>query len=359
MTMNVRLIGVLLVLAAMTATQASAGQGWEIEAHGGVLASTNPTNGTATLPPIGPDIPLFGSGNTSSTRQVPSWYFGDGAAILNGILGTFSPMRIVPLDPVLGSRIVDRQAGASLGVRVDRALSPRFAVEVSLDAALGTLALRSASKQMATASALSFPPVWNTLLTPTGTVQAVTSNAAFEDQRGRQLITTGSLLINLLSGSTFTPYVAVGAGLIAAGSGPSVTLVGNYSFLFPPGNPSAHINETDTVTVQAEAGNTATFVFGGGVKYALGDRWGVRADLRDYVNHDVVRTVVTAKPTSASSGAPFVLTFPFSLTSPLVIFSNSPSSLSTLSTPLNDVQTFKGSGIVNQINATAGIYWRF
>src|SRR5262249_58086236 len=68
MTINVRLIGLLLALAAMTATHASAGQGWEIEAHGGVVASTNPTSGTATLPPIGPNIPLFGSGNTSSTR---------------------------------------------------------------------------------------------------------------------------------------------------------------------------------------------------------------------------------------------------------------------------------------------------
>src|SRR5215475_1856210 len=232
MNSHVRSVGLVAVLVAAAANHAFAGQRWEIEAHGGVLSSTNPTNGTATLPPIGPDIPVGGPGSSSSTRQVPSWYFGDGAAILNGILGTFSSARIVPLDPVLESRIVERQTGGSLGVRVNRALTPRFAVEVSLDAALGTLALRSASKQMVTASQASFTPVWTTLLAPTGTVQAVTSNATIDDTHGRQLITTGSLLINLSSDPTFTPYLAVGAGYIAArGGAPSVTVVGNYSFL--------------------------------------------------------------------------------------------------------------------------------
>ena len=366
MNAHVRSAGLFVVLVVVTATHAFAGQNWELEAHGGVLTSTNPTSGTSTLPPIGPDLPLNGPGSLSITRRVPSWYFGDGAAILNEIIGVRSPARIAPLDPALESRIVERQSGGGFGVRVDRSLSPRFAVEFALDDAEGTLTLRSTSKQLVSASAASFSPVWKVLLgTPTGGAQVVTSDAALDDNRGRQLITTGSLLINFLSSPAFRPYVAVGAGYIAARDGaPSITLIGNYNFIFPPVfiSPNilqAHINETDAVKVHAVVDNSITWVFGGGVKYALGDRWGVRADLRDYVNRDVVRTVVTTTPTSAFIGPPGTLTFAFTQTAPLIIFSASPLTVSTLSTTLNDVQTFKGRGIVNQINASAGIYWRF
>jgi len=330
-----------------------------------LFTSTNPSSGTSTLPPIGPDIALNGPLPTSVTRQVPSWYFGDGAAILNEILGPRAPVQMAPLDPLLESRIVDRQAGGSLGVRVDRVLTPRFAVEFGFDAARGRLAIRPASKVLATASEASFSPVWTTLLSlPTANNQTVTSDATFDDKRGHQLITTGSLLVNLLNKSTFTPYIAAGAGYITAGDdAPSVTLVGNYSFTFPATViglpiPPAHVNQTDTVKVQVVARNTMTWVFGGGVKYALGDRWGVRADVRDYVNRDVVRTVVSATPASASTGLGS-LTFSFRQTAPLIVFGTSPLTASTLSTSVTDVQTFKGHGIVNQVNATAGIYWRF
>jgi opacity protein-like surface antigen len=366
MTTHVRLVGLLLALVAATTTPAFAGQGWEIEAHGGVFTSTNPDRGTSGLPPVGPDIPLNGPLPTSITRQVPSWYFGDGAAILNEIIGIRSPARIAPLDPLLTSRIVDRQSGGSVGIRVDLGLTPRFGVEFAFDAARGHLALRQASKSLVAASAASFSPVWNVLLGfPSGSTQTVTSDATLDDKQGHQLVTSGSLLVNLLTKSAFTPYVTAGAGYIAAGDdAPSVTLAGNYSFTFPPtvilpAIPQAHINQTDTVKVQAVAKNTMTWVFGGGVKYALGDHWGVRGDLRDYVNRDVVRTVVSTTPSSVFGTPSGTLTFAFTQTAPLIVFSTSPLTVSTLSTTLNDLQTFKGRGIVNQVNASAGIYWRF
>src|SRR5262249_25510663 len=143
-----------------------------------------------------------------------------------------------------------------------------------------------------------------------------TSEATFDDKRGHQLITTGALLVNLLTESGFTPYVAVGAGYIAAGDdAPSATLVGNYSFTLPTTviglpTPPAHINQTASVRGQVVAKSRVTWVLGGGVKSALGDRWGVRADLRDYVNRDVVRTVASTAPASASSGLG-ALTFSF------------------------------------------------
>jgi hypothetical protein len=67
-----RLVGFFSVLVVATATHAFAGQRWEIEAHGGVLMSTNPTNGTVALLPAGPDIPLNAALPNSITRRVPS-----------------------------------------------------------------------------------------------------------------------------------------------------------------------------------------------------------------------------------------------------------------------------------------------
>jgi hypothetical protein len=360
-----RLVGFFLVLVVATATHAFAGQGWEIEAHGGVLMSSNPTNGTAALPPAGPDIPINAALPNSITRRVPSWYFGDGAAILNQIVGVRSPVKIAPLDPMLESRIVERQSASSFGVRVDVSMTSRFGVEFALDEAQGELTLRSSAKDVVNTSQASFPAMWNLLLSqPSGGSQVVTSDTTLDNKRGRQLVTSGALLINLVSSATFTPYVAVGAGYIAARDGaPSMTMAGNYDFTFAPvlvaPIPPLHINETDTVKIQAVAQNSMTWVFGGGVKYALGDHWGVRADLRDHVNRDVVRTTVTTNPASVASGSSGTLTFALSQNAPLLIFSSSPLALSTLSTALPEFRTFSGSGFVNQVNTSAGVFWRF
>ena len=360
----VSLVGVPLIVAG-TATHALAGQHWDIDVHVGALMPTNPTSGTSTLPAPGPDIPLNGP-FPAITRRVPSWYFGDGASILNQILGPRSPVRIAPLDPILQSRIVERQAGASFGFRVDRSLTRRFGAEFALDEAQGQLKVRQATDDQVSASQASFLAVWNMVLNaPSAGLQVVTSDTTLDGKRGRQLVTSGALLINLLSSDTFTPYVAVGAGYIAARGGtPSIRLTGDYDFrlqlpIVLPTPPQLHFNDADNVTIQTVAENSFTWVFGGGAKYALGSRWGVRADLRDHVNRDVVRTTVTTTPKSASTGTTSTATFALAPNAPLLIFSSSPLALSTLSTTIADFQTFKGHGIVNQINASAGMFWRF
>jgi hypothetical protein len=344
----------------VTASQAIAGQRWEVEVHGGALVSSNPTGGTSLLPAPGTDIPL--SGGTIVTRRVPSWFFGDGAAILNQILGPRSPVKITPLDSILQSSIVERQSGVSYGVRADGPLTPRFSVEFALDGSQTPLALRSSQKAAVSASQTSFLATWNQLLDGLARGgEVVTTDATLDGKRGHQIVTSGALLINLRSSTTFTPYIAAGIGYIAArGGAPAITVVGNYDFSLPPApiGPLFHINETDTVKIQSVAENTVTAVFGGGVKYALGDRWGVRADLRDYVHRNVIRTTVTTNPQNATPGPGVVNFFP-SLNAPAIVFSATPLSLSTLSTTLNDVQTFKGHGGVNQINVSAGVYWRF
>src|SRR5262245_8132801 len=213
-----RFLGILAVpLAVMTtATQAFAGQGWEIDVHAGFLAVTNPVGGRSEVPPAGADLPINSPLSTAFTRRVPSWYFGDGAAVLNQILGARSLTRMVPLDPMLQSRMVERQSGSSVGIRVDRSLTPRFSVEFALDRSQGQLTLRSTAKDLVATSRAGFQTTWNTLLNaPSGGSQVVSTDATLDDKRGRQVVTSGALLINLSSSATVKPYVAVGAGYIA------------------------------------------------------------------------------------------------------------------------------------------------
>ena len=66
----------------IAAAQPAPERKWEVEVHGGGIRSTTPTDGTGALPAPGPTIPSTFVGG-GATRAVSSWYFGDGAALLN------------------------------------------------------------------------------------------------------------------------------------------------------------------------------------------------------------------------------------------------------------------------------------
>jgi len=364
MTVRARIvIGVLaLMIGVAMATPADAGQGWEIEVHGGALISSNPTAGSTALPPPNPPVPFIPPNPAFIQEPVPSWFFGDGATILSRAVPARLGAAIVPLDSVLKSRFVERGSGGSLGLRIDRSLSPRLTAEASIDWANGQLALLARSNETIKASEASFLTTWNALLSIfPGLDEVVRSDADVTGKSGSQVLTTGTLLINIESRHNFTPYVALGAGYIASNAGPLLTLTGNYHFAFPVGLPTTgllQIDQTDTVIVQSTAKNTVTWVVGGGLKYAVSNRWGVRVDVRDHINRDVIQTTVSAAPSSASTVGASALTLGFGSGETLV-FSTNPDFRSTLSSTVTDFRTFKGTGIVNQVNASAGIFWRF
>jgi hypothetical protein len=361
---DMRWLVVSCVLAAAT-PRAFAGQAWEIEVHGGGLITTNPTHGTIEMPPPSSSVPISPLQPSFTIEPVPSWFFGDGAALLNGALPARLGAGIVSLEPVLTSRFVERRSGGSVGIRFGRSLSRRFSAEFSLDRASGELAVLQHDIDRITASEASFLSTWNALLGlgPTIGGQTVDADLRADEKRGSQLITTGTMLINVFSSGTVHPYFAVGAGYIGARDhAPSVTLTGNYRFVFPvtPQIPSVipiQVDQTDAVTIRSTAKNAVTGVLGGGLKYALSKRWGVRVDVRDHINRDVIRTTVTAVPASASSGAG-TLTLGFS-SGQFLVFSTSRGVPSTLSASVHDFQTFGGTAIVNQVNVSAGLFWRF
>lgn len=350
----------LMSLVPLAAAQSNDGRKWEVEFHGGGILTSNPNGGTVSLPSpaesfaAGPGFP--------TTRRVSSWYFGDGATLVNQVSAA-SPfnlaLKITPLDPVLGGALADRRPGASLGARVSRRLNDRLTAEFSVDYSLARLKITSEGRAGIEASRASFLAVFSQFQTTSPTVfqQArVASNADIADGNARQVISTGVLNINLKAEGRLVPYAAVGGGVISnLGTSPSATLAGNYQFLYLNAFP---INESDTVRVRASrAGHAFVGVFGGGVRWQAARRWGVRLDVREHLSRNDASTLVDANPATVAA---IPSAFFFSTTNPSIYFSNRSSSPSSLSgSPLDGVQTFRGSGIQSRTSITVGAFWRF
>ena len=357
--------GLCLMLIGMLGLASPArAQKWELEFVGGGVFPSSGNGGTTALPP--PNSTLSGvPPGLPGARIVSSWYFGDGTAQLNeAILSRLALFRvnpaIVPLDAVLQSRFAERESGPTIGFRVSRVLTPRFSAEFTLESVSAPLSLDSNSIAGIEASRLSFINAWYGFIVATGT-PTVTSVATIDDNRGRQLAGTGTLLVNLTTHSRLTPYVVGGGGVVSNGDrNPSAQLVGRYQFGLgtPPGVPipPLNIDETDTVVIRTEFDNKFAFVIGGGVKYPINSRFSLRLDVRDLMYDDSQRTELDATPMTVpnpSSGVIFG-------TTPQIAFGSSPVVRSTLSGgALSRFETFRATGTIHQVHATGGIIWRF
>jgi hypothetical protein len=368
------------LLASPAAAQTADSGKWEIEFHSGGMLPTNPTAGTVSLPGPGQVFTIAGmspdSGQPSvrSSRRESSWYFGDGAILFNQVassLGRF-PGRITTLDPVLGKSLGERRRGGSIGARLSRVLTPRLSAELSVDYSLARLQITQAHSDSVEATRASFISAFNGFITAAANpvLNSLTSTAALESGGGHQLFTSGALIINLRTTGDVIPYATVGASLISTtGKMPSATLRGNYQFLLDAGG--GPINETDSVTVRdARNDRTVAGILGGGVKYHVSPRWGIRLDARVSLSKNPASTVLDATPNVALGLLPAGRNF-FPGVDPTIQFSNNSSDpttargvtavgASTLTGPaLTGLRTFSGSGVSSHTNITAGIFWRF
>jgi hypothetical protein len=301
---------------------------WEVELHGSGSISTDLHEGLilGSLPPPGPDFVLTAGRAEGtfiiSTTAVSSWFFGQGATILNrvnaadGVSG-----RITPLDGVLMRSGGTWSNSGGVGARVSYAITPRLSAEFSLDAPFGELVLSDTLLSAVESSRASFETAWNaqTGLTSRATrpflafnntltiVPAVVfgnsavSSIATIDNQSRQFLTTGALGINLATRGRVVPFVLGGAGIASSiGDSPSVKLTGNYRFpaSFVGSTTTLQVNETDAIAIRVGAASAHPFlaVFGGGVKIMSSVRWGLRAEARGYVSWDAANVVLDATP---------------------------------------------------------------
>lgn len=286
---------------------------------------------------------------------MPSWFFGDGAALLNGVNEDFSvASRVVPLDGAFHA--LHPGVAGMVGVRVRRRLTTRYwgEIDVGLSTPRGVGGDLAAAAE---ATRASFESAFRDLLA-SGPFANVNVSATAHAAAGRasDVHATFALNARLPSWRAFDPDVTFGGGILAnAGALPSATIDGHYQFAILGQVP---IDESDHLTLHDTRGVSVVAVGGAGVTYRLTGRWGIRMDARWLLGPDSTRTVIDTAP-SFVRGTP--AGFIESFTHPSIQFSNDPSTgrVSSLSAaPLQDARVFSGGFQVRTI-VTVGIVRRF
>jgi hypothetical protein len=298
------------------------------------------------------------------SRVVPSWYFGDGAVLFDQVRAQFASLfnitvpELVSLDPVFADGALERNAGATFGVRLMRKLTPRYALEFGLQRSQGKLALSDSAQTAVEASRASFDQAFRGLLgTIPQTGLQVSSTAEIPDSAtAPQTAITAVLNIALSPGKRpLAPYVSVGVGRLTNGAETlRVRLRGSYQFRFFDSNP---FNETDSVTIRtSDRESSFVGVFGGGAMYELSPRQGLRFDLRIHIGNSGIATELDASPTVVTATP--VLALP-SNTNPSIQFSNTNTLKSSLSGRISDQTVVAAGGMDTRLNLTVGYFFRF
>jgi hypothetical protein len=327
---------------------------WEIEGYGGFAGRIRAT-GSAALPGAG--APITTSNPTFPSRQAPSWFFGDGASLLNDAIGDLGlPGRLTPLDSALASLGFGDQGGAA-GLSLRRAWGSRCSVELAADVFAGSPAFTPALRSAVEASRASFANAFSSLLaTGPFASAAVSATSAFADGSGQQIVVTGALHVPVGRLFHLAPYLTLGAGVLTrSGSLPLVTLVGHYAAVAAGGVPIA---ETDHVTVRFTQGPRPVVVVGAGLRHALSARWGLDLDSRLFIGPQPVQELIDATPTVAQgTPAGFIESFTY----PSIQFSNNASTgrVSSLGGPgLSGFSVLTGGLQLHGLVAL-GLYARF
>jgi hypothetical protein len=357
----------LLILSAVPAsgqTRAASTPPWEVEIYGGGGWASDAAGGrAASLPAPVPLQTIFGR----PTRRVSSWYFGDGALLLNQVLqGVGRSLVVTPLDSMLGSSSLQSSRPAGLGVRVGRRIGSLIRAEVDLEVRSGDRAFTAEALDAIEASRASFDSAWRAVLQDAGGVlngADVTSSATIVSGTGSDVAMRGGLAFDLPTRGPLTPYLIGTIGVIRRHAGASTaTLSGSYRFTLT----SAAFSEHDDVQVSVASGGTSAIGgAGGGVRYLISSAWGIRADLRLDVTPSKAVTTVAATPRVDTPG-PSPVVFGFG-TSPMVQFRNFPSpgagqgsAQSSLSgAAVSGLKTFTADGLVRQVSASIGVFRRF
>jgi hypothetical protein len=327
---------------------------WEIEGYAGGLVAQPTSAGTRTLPPAGP--PIVTSTPTFPSRAVPSWYFGDGAALLNGVLQDFGlPSRITPLDGVFAPIATRRTA--AFGLRVRRWLTAGTALEISVEGPAGRPIETGTLVAAVDASRATYSAAFHDLFSsgPFTDVGVSTLDATSE---GTYNETAVSVALNRDIGRypRLQPYVTIGGGAVLSSRFVFSALVSSRNRATIAGE--VPIDETDLVNVHVDRSPAFAIVAGGGVRRDLTTRWSVRVDARMLIGPDTTRITLDAQPAVArGTPAGFIESF----TNPAIQFSNDPSTgrVSSLSgTPIQSFTVFKG-GVTARTIVSASIAFRF
>ncbi len=346
--------------AASAAAQAASDRKWEVEVSGGGEFSVRPVDGAAL--PIEPGEP-FTTVVGEPSRRVRSWFFGDGAALLNEAVEEFPhPIDVPPIDPlnpVLGTGLLGPHAtGGVTSLRVTRVLNRRFAAEFSGSySTYPRIELAATAYSRIERSRESFDRTWEALL-PFGPFTESTVNSTNTGRAGslREASVTAALQVTFPTAGRAVPYVSVGAGYVqVSGELPSGDIAGTYRFRIH----REHLFEqVDAVTLRSSSSDEVVVgVVGGGVKFYPSDRWGLRLDVRALIGQSATYLEVDADPrVRADDGFGVVA----SRTAPSIQFGNEAAGVaSTLGLPARGLRAWSASGLSVRARFSLGLFWRF
>lgn len=320
---------------------------WEFEVHAGGLFNARQGDGAGSLPSTGEMI--------GGQISVASFFFGEGARMVNqnqaSVLGG-GAAAITPLDPVLlGSTMQWQRTTGGIGVRVSRSIRRSLAFEFSLDYERTTLELTGAALAGVEQTRASVERSLAQALATAAVPSAVSVVAAADTpRRGSQVAAMGAVVAHARERSRLTPFVVFGGGVIFNRvDAPSATLTARYEL-----GTTGEVVGTNAVTLGYQVNSMEySGIVGGGVKYRLAPRWGLRLDARarllpnNVVNHVATESSVVRR----STGSPFPLvnigSLQFSSTAPLT------------GVPIADAATFTSGGLAAHMTAGLGFFWRF
>lgn len=315
-----------------------------------------PDGGSAgSLSPGQPFTTAFGG----QSRRVSSWLLGDGTVLANDALQDMGfTSAVTPLDSVVFGRAFEARSGGTAGFRIGRQLSSRISAEFTMDFSRVRPKMIPQALADAEATRASFIPAFNDLVRdPIIENVEVTSVTTVLDP-GAEILSTGVLSYALKSDGRMIPYVSGGAGLVSfLGDEPGLMLEAHYQFDVV----GSSFDETDTVVVRSVAPGFVGVV-GGGVRYYLSSRWGLRGDLRVYFGGSPETQVdLTPSFVAATLAGGLVIA---SDSDPSIQFSNGPQTQgiprSSLAGPeVRELVTFSGSGSMVKSALTVGSFWRF
>lgn len=352
----------LLLPSESSAQNASEPRKWTVELYGGGSMGLGTISGTSgTTFPAGTPFTLA-SGQPS--RAVSSWFFGDGALLMNQVLAQFATAtgttfpRISSLDSALNSAGGKIGTGGLFGLRVGRALSEKLSVEFNAEKSLAKMELGDEMRDGLQAASDSFIEVFEAVLGAAPVTNlAVSSSVTTRKVSSSQARLAASLKWRLYRSGRLEGYVSGGAGMIRNGGvPPQAVLNGRYAFRYFGAFP---MDETDRVVVTLNQQKTSAMgVIGGGVTFDFTSRSGLRADLRLLLNSSKDRTTMTAAPGVLAGNPPQVLTTGPGI-SPGLQFSTQSGVRSSLSGPNQNLTIFTGSGMSKQFAFSLGVFKRF
>jgi hypothetical protein len=358
-----RLIMAGLIPVCAMALPATARAQWEVGCHAGAMFTRHATGGTAALPAGGAP---FTTVTGAPSLHVASWFFGEGAALLNDVSPARGNVTITALDQVLNGASVQRRSSGGFACGISRPINRRYGLEFTIAHHPARLTFTDQVAAAIEASRATFVSVFSSPL-PAGQggnapIATATATAAVDEPDGYQIVPTALFHVNVRTTGTIVPYATIGGGVVLnRGAAPSLTLTGNYRLTSPPGAPNAGTlahDETDTLSVRYSLDrNLLVGVIGGGIRYSGADRWGIRLDVRAYLSRNTLRASVDTRASVPTLPAAAVRVVG---TNPAIQFSASPTAPPSLGgVAVENFGTFRGSGTQLQVSVLPGLFWRF